>query len=82
MAKVYFAEINWTTKEIMTTFVLGGDTPIGDTTLEADPTSAAAEQYVNSLWKKGNIYKAYAKDRDWETKVVIISLVVQFISAK
>ena len=65
MAKVYFAEINWTTKEIMTTFVLGGDTPIGDTTLEADPTSAAAEQYVNSLWKKGNIYKAYAKDGDY-----------------
>ena len=65
MANVYFAEIHWTTKEVMQTFVLGGDTPIGDTTLEADPTSAAAEQYVNNLWKKGNIYKAYARDGDY-----------------
>ena len=38
---------------------------IGDTTLEADPTSAAAEEYVNSLWKRGNIYKAFSKDGDY-----------------
>ncbi len=49
----------------MQTFVLGGDTPIGDTTLEADPTSTAAEEYVNSLWKKGNIYKAFSMNGDY-----------------
>ena len=65
MANVYFAEIHWTTKEVMSTFVLGGDTVIGDTTLGADPTSAAAEEYVNSLWKRGNIYKAFSKTGDY-----------------
>ena len=65
MANVYFAEIHWGTKEVMQTFVLGGNTPIGDTTLEADPTSVAAEEYVNSLWKRGNIYKAFARDGDY-----------------
>ena len=65
MANVYFAEIHWTTHEVMASFVMGGDTPIGDTTLEADPTSAAAEEYVNSLWKRGNIYKAFARDGDY-----------------
>jgi hypothetical protein len=65
MAKVYFAEIHWTTKEVMNCFTLGGDTVINDTTLEADPTSSAAEEYVNSLWKKGNIYKAFSKTGDY-----------------
>ena len=65
MAKVYFAEIHWTTKEVMNCFTLGGDTVINDTTLEADPTSSAAEEYVNSLWKRGNIYKAFSKTGDY-----------------
>tara|TARA_R110002050_G_scaffold200819_1_gene335847 strand:+ start:593 stop:1090 length:498 start_codon:yes stop_codon:yes gene_type:complete len=65
MAKVYFAEIHWTTKEVMNWFTLGGDTVINDTTLEADPTSSAAEEYVNSLWKRGNIYKAFSKTGDY-----------------
>lgn len=65
MANVYFAEINWTTKEVIDTSVFGGDTPIGDTTLEADPTSSAAEEYVNNFFKRGNIYKAYSKTGDY-----------------
>ena len=49
----------------MNCFTLGGDTVINDTTLEADPTSSAAEEYVNSLWKRGNIYKAFSKTGDY-----------------
>ena len=62
MSLVHFAELNWTTYEVMGFITVGDDVPIGNgQTLADDPTNVAGENYVNSITKRGNRYKAYSR---------------------
>lgn len=72
MAIINFAELNWTTYEVMELIAAGDDIPIGGgRTLADDPTNVKGEEYIASIVKRGNRYKAFSKSGEFRQRAAV-----------